>query len=90
MTNAERQARYRLHRRTQGHFKVEGTAMERLDVWVSADAAHGLRVLAALRNIPAQDELDRLILAAVAAAKQQDRATWGDASMRVLDRRVTR
>ncbi len=39
-TNAERQARYRLRQKLQGH--LEGTPMERLDAWVPSDAAHGL------------------------------------------------
>jgi hypothetical protein len=90
MTNAERQARYKSRRKVQGHFQAQGPAMERLDAWVSADAAHGLRVLAALRDTTAQDELDRLIMAAVNAAKQQDRPAWGKASMEILDRNVTR
>ena len=61
MTNAERQARFRFRQKTQGHFKTEGTPMERLDAWVSSDAAHGLRVLAALNAASVQEALDRLI-----------------------------
>ena len=84
LSNAARQALYRSRRKTQGHFRSEGTPMERLDVWVSADAAHGLRVLAALHGTPAQEELDRLILAAVSAAKEQDRSAWSKAACGVL------
>jgi len=89
-TNAERQAAFKSRRKVQGHFHAEGTAMERLDTWVSADAAHGLRVLAVLHNTSAQEELDRLVMASVNAAKQQNRPAWGEASMRVLERNVTR
>ena len=64
--------------------------MERLDVWVSADAAHGLRVLAALCGTPAQEELDRLILAAVNVVKGSNRSAWSEASLGVLDGDVTR
>ena len=85
LTNAQRQARYRATRQMQGHFQCKGTAMERLDVWVSSDSAHGLRVLAALQHSTAQAVLDRLVLAAVAEVKNQDRAAWGQASIGVLD-----
>lgn len=90
MTNAERQAAYKRRRKVQGHFQAQGPAMERLDAWVSADAAHGLRVLDALHTTSAQEELDCLIMAAVNAAKQQNRPAWGEASMAVLERNVTR
>ena len=90
MTNAERQAAYKFRRKAQGHFHSQGPAMERLDAWVSADAAHGLRVLATLHNTSAQEELDRLIMAAVNEAKQQNRPAWGESSVKVLDHDVTR
>jgi len=89
MTNAQRQAQFRFRRKSQGHFKAEGTPMERLDAWVSADAAHGLRVLAALHGTTAQGELDKLLLATIDAVKRQDRAAWSRASMGVLDGSVT-
>ena len=89
LSNAQRQARYRLSRKSQGHFTNAGTPMERLDVWISADAAHGLRVLAALHGVSSQEELDRLMLAAISEAKEQDRAAWSKASLGVLDGAVT-
>jgi hypothetical protein len=92
MTNAERQARFRFRQKTQGHFKSEGTPMERLDAWVSSDAAHGLRIMAELNKTTAQEELDKLILAAVAAKKQEiGQQTWSSTSLAILDKRsVTR
>jgi len=90
LTTAERQARFRSRRKVQGHFKQEGTAMERLDVWVSANAAHGLRVLATLHGTTGQEELDALLLAAISTEKQRDRAAWSEASLGVLGSRATR
>lgn len=91
MTNAQRQAKFKTARKIQGHLGAEGEAMERLDVWVSASAAHGLRVLAELQGNDVQEELDHLLVAAIEAAKLRDRKAWGEASMVVLDRRsVTR
>ena len=90
LTNAQRQAQYRFRRKSQGHFNSKGTPMERLDAWVSADAAHGLRVLAALHGTTTQGELDQLLLAAIGAVKRQDQAAWSHASIDVLDDTVTR
>jgi len=84
MTNAQRQRAFRLRRKTQGHFKAEGAPMERIDAWISQEAAHGLRVLAALHGVSAQEELDGLLLAAIAVAKQQDRPAWSAATFQVL------
>jgi predicted transcriptional regulator len=84
MTNAQRQRAYRIRRKTQGHFKAEGAPMERIDAWISQEAAHGLRVLAALHGVSAQEELNGLLLTAIAVAKQQDRPAWSDATFRVL------
>jgi hypothetical protein len=86
MTNAERQARFRTRRKIQGHFAAEGTPMERLDVWVSADAAHGLRVLASLYGCSAQEQLDRMIRAAIEATKHEvGPIAYSNASLAILE-----
>jgi hypothetical protein len=85
MSNAARQAAYRTRRKVQGHFQAKGIPMERIDAWVLADAAHGLRVLAFLSGTTAQEELNGLILAATNAAREKDRKAWSGASLGVVD-----
>jgi len=93
MTNAQRQARYKSRQRMRGNPAgiIQGESQERLDMWISSRAAHGLRVLAQLHESSIQAELDRVLLAAIQVTRAeagQDR--WFAAAQVVLDGPVTR
>jgi hypothetical protein len=60
--------------------------MERLDVRVSADAAHDLGILASLHGCSAQVQLDQMIRAAIDATKQKvGQIAFSDASLAILE-----